>query len=511
MLQRLSRASPAWLAVLAIAARILPSPRTIDDAFITFRYARNLGDGLGFVYNIGERVLGTTTPLYTLLLAGFSAVLGMDDYPWLALGLNALADGLTCALLVSLGERLSGHRAVGIGAGLLWAVAPMSVTFAIGGMETSLVILLQVATVSLYLADRTTWTAATAALALLARPDGLLFVGPLGIDLIFRRRFPRPQAVSSHRHWPWREIAAFSAILAPWAIFAQFYFGSPIAHSVHAKALAYHLPPASALLRLAQHYSTPFFEQLLFSNFYFLIALWVLYTWLAALGVLQFIRRDTRAWSIAAYPFLYFAVFAVVNPLIFRWYLAPPLPVYFLLILGGSHKVLSDLRHWIGQRTPNLYPLGLAAAVGLSLNAWTLHPDHGPDRPAPEMAWHQLELLYEQVGRELEPKVTADTVIAAGDVGALGYYSGARILDTVGLVSPQALPHYPLPDSYYVIGYAIPPDLIIEARPDLVVLLEAYGREGLLKDKRFVQAYTLVDRISTDIYGSRGMLIYERQ
>ena len=33
-----------------------------DDAYITYRYARNLADGAGFVYNPGERVLGTTPP-----------------------------------------------------------------------------------------------------------------------------------------------------------------------------------------------------------------------------------------------------------------------------------------------------------------------------------------------------------------------------------------------------------------------------------------------------------------
>ncbi len=41
-----------------------------DDAFISFRYAKNLSDGLGLVYNIGERVEGYTNFLWTTLLAG---------------------------------------------------------------------------------------------------------------------------------------------------------------------------------------------------------------------------------------------------------------------------------------------------------------------------------------------------------------------------------------------------------------------------------------------------------
>src|SRR5512141_1418152 len=134
---------PALLVVLAIAARVIPGPRTIDDSFITFRYARNLLAGQGFVYNPGEAVLGTTTPLYTLLMAGLGALSGGAGapFPELALGLNALADAVTCLLLWNLGRRLGFERA-GAAAAVAWAVAPFSVTFAIGGLETSLYVAL---------------------------------------------------------------------------------------------------------------------------------------------------------------------------------------------------------------------------------------------------------------------------------------------------------------------------------------------------------------------------------
>ncbi|MBN97985.1 MAG: hypothetical protein CME16_01875, partial [Gemmatimonadetes bacterium] len=39
-----------------------------DDAFITLRYAQNLASGDGLVFNLGERVEGFTSPLWTLLL-----------------------------------------------------------------------------------------------------------------------------------------------------------------------------------------------------------------------------------------------------------------------------------------------------------------------------------------------------------------------------------------------------------------------------------------------------------
>ena len=41
----------------------------IDDAFISFRYAANLVDGHGLVFNHGERVEGYTNLLWVLILS----------------------------------------------------------------------------------------------------------------------------------------------------------------------------------------------------------------------------------------------------------------------------------------------------------------------------------------------------------------------------------------------------------------------------------------------------------
>src|SRR5579859_5756127 len=139
--------------VLAFAARIIPGARTIDDAFITFRYSRNIVEGEGFVYNPGLQSLGTTTPLYTLLMAAISFVVRGEDFQSYAIVVNALADAGTAALLFLLARRLTGNRWIGLLLGGLWAVAPRSVTFAVGGMETSVNIFWMVGAVWLYVAD----------------------------------------------------------------------------------------------------------------------------------------------------------------------------------------------------------------------------------------------------------------------------------------------------------------------------------------------------------------------
>jgi hypothetical protein len=40
----------------------------IDDAYIFFRYARNISQGLGYVFNSGDPVEGTTSLTWTLLI-----------------------------------------------------------------------------------------------------------------------------------------------------------------------------------------------------------------------------------------------------------------------------------------------------------------------------------------------------------------------------------------------------------------------------------------------------------
>lgn len=503
---------PALLVALALAARLIPGVRTIDDSYITFRYARNLLAGNGFVYNPGERVQGTTTPLYTLLMAGLGAVTGgtRAPFPELALAVNALADAGTALLLYRLGKRLGSSRA-GLGAGLAWAVLPYSVTFAIGGLETSVYVLLLLGCAMAFVARRRVLTALLAGLALLTRPDALILLGPLALDRLVRsvRKADEEDRLSGS------EFAALLPVLA-WYLFATLYFGSPVAHSVQAKLNAYRLGPTEALVRLIQHYATPFMEQNWLGAAVSIGLGLVLYPFLYLVGARRAYRAEPRLLALLLYPWLYFAVFAISNPLIFRWYLTPPLPAYLLVILLGADELLSKLA---GGKTAPLphwraaLPVLVVVLLPLILlmREWRLHPDHGADRPAPAMAFIKLELLYRQAAETALPLVSNGQTLAAGDVGVLGYFTQTRILDTVGLNSAEALPYYPLDAGYYVINYAVAPDLIMDQKPDVVILLEVYGREGLFKDPRFQSGYRLVEKIATDMYGSDGMLIFARR
>ncbi|MDF1501170.1 MAG: hypothetical protein P1P76_11950 [Anaerolineales bacterium] len=479
--------------------RLLPGPRTVDDAFITFRYARNLLAGNGLVYNPGEWVLGTTTPLYALLLSGLGLVSGGADadFPLIALVVNGLFDALTCYILIRFGESLARPRA-GTAAALIWAITPMSVSFAIGGMETSLLILLMSATFYFHLKHRSVLAALFAGLSVLTRPDALLFVVLIGVDRLIhwvKKTGSKPNAA---------EILSFSVPLAIWIMISSTAYGTPVPHSIAAKTSAYILPGDAALIRLLQHFATPFFGQNFFGNWWIGLGI-IIFPSLFITGWRHALQDFRHAWPMALYPAFYFSVFTLANPLIFRWYLTPPLPMYFIGIFLG----LTD----IGRQTRKTWisTAAIAIAFALTVNAWTLRPDHGLDRPAPEMAYIKLENSYHEAASIVAPLLDPGDTIAAGDIGVLGYKTGAHILDTVGLISPQSTQYYPISEEKYVINYAIPSELILIEAPDYIVVLEVYGRETFMKEVNFIAHYALVATIETDIYGTDGMLIFERK
>jgi hypothetical protein len=88
--------------------------------------------------------------------------------------------------------------------------------------------------------------------------------------------------------------------------------------------------------------------------------------------------------------------------------------------------------------------------------------------------------------------------------------SGLRVLDTVGLVSPVATRYYPLRPEQVEGDNAIPPSLILDEAPDLVVTLDQFARRSLLADPRFEAAYTLARAYPAPIWLSREVLVFKR-
>ncbi len=160
-----------------------------EDAYITYRYARNLAEGHGIVWNIDEDpVEGGTEFLWTLLLAGTSRLTGMN-IEQSARTLN-LAVGLLATLTLAVASfAFSGRRLPpALFATLAFAAGPLSYHIRAGFATPLFTLLLLIITIALYRLAFSPVAASRrhgafhilplAGLLLgLTRPEGTLFAG----------------------------------------------------------------------------------------------------------------------------------------------------------------------------------------------------------------------------------------------------------------------------------------------------------------------------------------------
>lgn len=109
-----------------------------DDAYILFRYAHNISDGKGFVYNLGEWVNGTSSPLYTLLLAGVSAVFAPSSLPVTSRTFGIIAILLSAFLIYRCLPFSKEVRLFSVGLLLFY---PRTFFATINGLESPLIVL----------------------------------------------------------------------------------------------------------------------------------------------------------------------------------------------------------------------------------------------------------------------------------------------------------------------------------------------------------------------------------
>lgn len=166
----------AIVAVAALVHALFFFGWIIDDAYISFRYARNLAHGLGLVWNAGERVEGYTNFLWVLLCAA-SERLGVPaktTAPLLGMASLAALAIVTAKLGAWLAGEGKGRTAAGLVAGGLVAASADAAFYAASGLETVLFALAVTSTMYAALARRPLAFALAGAVAVLVRPEGAL-------------------------------------------------------------------------------------------------------------------------------------------------------------------------------------------------------------------------------------------------------------------------------------------------------------------------------------------------
>ncbi len=376
-----------------------------DDPFITFRYADNLRSGLGFVYNPGERVLSTTTPLYALLLS----VLGYlwPNLPHLSNLISAFSLALGGLFLYFIGQAWE-EPLVGLVAALLFPFFPLMIsTF---GAETCFYVMLILGAFAFYAREQYHWAMALTALATLTRADGVLVEAILALDYFIR-----------YRRIPWRPLLLYVLLITPWYIFSWGYFGSPFPVTLVAKQhqgqMAISDSFAYGFLRLLKGYSKH--------------PIYWLQGGLVFVGTGYALLRARRWLPLLSWGVLYFFSYVILGVSSYFWYYAPLVPVFIIAVgLGitavwqGLLSVLTGKQRYVGAGALIILLAAVLWGQGKGVNYIYHHPDKRVD-------------IYRQVGTWIDENTLPEASVGTLEVGIIGYYAHRRMIGFAGLIQPD--------------------------------------------------------------------------
>jgi hypothetical protein len=390
----------------------------LDDAWIHQTYARNLVLEGEWSFLPGVPSAGSTSPLWTFMIA-LGPLLGLDHRFWtylIGMGLLVILGWISSEWFCLRVERKSGWGwVVGIVIGLEWHLIWASVS----GMETLAFAALSVAIFGLL--DRSEirpfGLGALIGLGTWIRPGAITLLLPsLFVILTVRQKKPLKQI--------FRLVLGLSFLLVPYMLFNALLTGSIWPNTFYAKQAEYAvLSQSSLLVRFSRQLIQPLI------GVGALLIPGMIYT------VIYVVRN--RQWSRLA-PLLwvcvYLGMYAFRLPVTYQHgrYAIPAIPI--ILIIGwegisrwvkidsqlAKERILSRL--WVGSTLAVLVSFVFIGARAYSQ----------------DVAIIETEMVASS--KWIAKNTEEDALIAAHDIGALGYFGHRDLLDLAGLISPEVIP-----------------------------------------------------------------------
>ena len=392
----------------------------LDDGWIHQTFARNFAQDLSWSFQSGELSGGSTGPGWGLLL---SVVYWLRIPPVIGtymLGYMILL-GSSIAAYVLVSRILPGNRVAGLGAGILISLEWHLVWSTLSGMETQLLILISLAVFCLLFQENISWwvVGTLIGIAIWIRPDGITLIGPALMLMVLR-----------HRKWPQTLQAALQLIAGP-IFFTGMYF-------------LFNLQVAS------QIWPNTFFAKQAEYSILRVDPIWIRFwnvskqtvTGVGALLLPAALYQGWKAIQAKRWEFVAALIWSVGYLLIYAWrlpvvyqhgrYIHPVLPISYLVGWVGLLGILHVARERLWSRVFTRAWLASASLVLISF--WLL----GARAFALDVAVINSEMV--RTAQWVEKNLDSDAVVAAHDIGALGYFGNREIIDLAGLITPDVIP-----------------------------------------------------------------------
>ncbi len=407
-----------WTTIVVAVLFTLRRQYIMDDAFISFRYAHNLIDGHGLVWNLGERVEGYSNFSWVMLVAGWMWFGIMPETSTYVMGIVL---HFFCLLLTyRIAFKVLDNRDWAMVVLILFAMNFTVSGMATSGLETPLQLLLFLSVAYIFThavsdgwnSKRMLLLSIVLNLAMLTRPDSIVLVGMATAELYF-----------TNKNWNIRNIAyfiiPFLLILLPFLIWKQSYYGSIIPNSFNAKVhgmsgIGYGL-----------------FYIYLFSLTYFCLPHMLMVAWKG-----KALWNDNRIigyFALFSLVWIMYIVYVGGDFMDFR-FMVVIIPLLLIMIIEVIRRYITDSKIRVALvvllllGTPH-YNFGFKRVVaGFGVEKVSELADHVDQPPQ----------YWDKIGRRLKEIFGGtDVVLGVGPAGVIPYRSELPCIDLIGLTDPE--------------------------------------------------------------------------
>ncbi|MGA9349049.1 MAG: hypothetical protein WBW48_09630 [Anaerolineae bacterium] len=405
----------------------------LDDAYITYQYARQIARGHPYQYNDGDPpTTGMTSPLFGFLLAGVY-LLGFtgERLVAFAVGTGVISLGLIAWLTYRLASHLTTETGWALIAAVLILLSGPVQWGCFNGMETGLFTVLTLAALDAFLAGRIAWCALWLGLAGLTRPEGLILIGLIWVATL-------TEGLLKSRVVRWKQMGLLSVavgvglvpLLINWTL-----TGTTAAAGLQAKSWWFSVPRyPEDLVR----FTLTSFRKIIMVRFlgWESPERWFLPPGLFLLAVLGWISLGMRRrWTALAVTIFWFLVgtLSTATLITATWHLGryqvPFVPLVIALAVCGLA--------FFSSRARQLWPrvlLGLAVLLLLIFSVYGSLSFVRSYRSAVGTMVRQQLAVVEWLQENLPP----DARVGVHDIGSLRYLGQRATYDLIGLTTADA-------------------------------------------------------------------------
>ncbi|MBW8011166.1 MAG: hypothetical protein FVQ83_07995 [Chloroflexi bacterium] len=399
----------------------------LDDSWIHQTYARNLARAGEWAFFPGQPSAGSTSPIWAAILS-IGHALRLGPFVWTFLLGWGILWALSVAGMYTFNLVTPSRPIWGIWAGVLLVLEWHLVWAAGSGMETLLFALIIISVIAWFLKIHSEPEEITPkvwmrlglliGLSLWVRPEGVTLLAMVGASVFFLK------IGWQARFKIWFEMAlGFVLLVGPYLVFNQTLAGDWWPNTFYAKQAEYAILRTQPLwLRYLEQLSLP------------LVGVGALLLPGFIKSILLVLR--SRNWPVllaTIWVMGHLGLYALRLPVTYQHgrYIIPIMPVFFMLGLSGMAALVKPSSNGLWPRL-----LGRAWLISCGL-VIIIFWGFGAAAYARDVAFIESEMVA--TAKWVAENIKEGDVVAAHDIGALGYFAERPLLDLAGLVSPDVI------------------------------------------------------------------------